>query len=297
MMSGAYRGIRLVFILSTMLVLLLKHCLSGDLISLGLIASGTVGLAHGSLDWPLAKFWGLRPRLSKSLVFVLLYLLPVALLLILWQIAPLGSLCIFLFFSFTHFASDWREELPPLLRYLMGVMVISLPALHFSTELDQIFALLCSSAEAAKLSKILFEFGLLSTLILGLFMGYWAWTKKHLGMVLEWLFLILAALYLNPIVYFSLYFCCLHAAKHWHRMHKIGLYQALTKGIRLALWPTLVVVFSGLFILFYMNQHKGLDQSLCKTVFIGLAALTVPHWILLEIYGRLARVVARNQAG
>jgi len=42
----------------------------------------------------------------------------------------------------------------------------------------------------------------------------------------------------------------------------------------------------SLIMLFYLSKEFSVDKSILKIIFIGLAALTLPHIILEYIYGK-----------
>jgi Brp/Blh family beta-carotene 15,15'-monooxygenase len=289
MIENQFRLLRIFFIVAATMVLIINQLhLDNVLFYLtfcSLLASGTIGLAHGGLDWPLAKLWGLRANRRDSIVFILAYLLCVAVTLAVWHFIPSLALLLFILMSVIHFAGDWREEMNSVDAYMLGIAVICLPTLNFSSEVSRIFALLLSDSEVAELITLMYYTAIFTSLLLGLKLVYLTCLGKHLWLVLEVLVLMLIGITLPPLVYFGLYFCFLHAPKHWVSMRKIGLYTRLTQGIRGTLWPTLLSIALGLVAIYYAGNTIAYTDALCKTVFIGLAALTVPHWRLIEIYG------------
>lgn len=287
MIQKNFALIRIFFItVATVLLISAKLCTNKFLFYLPLLAlvvSGSIGIAHGALDWSLAKLWGLRSTARESVLFALVYVGCIAVTLIFWQLFPSLALLIFLLMSLVHFAHDWQKELRLRDSYLIGIAIICLPTINFHNEVRTIFELLLSGSDARLLTFFMYYMAIFSSFALGLTLIRLLLIGKHSWIVVEVVFLMLIGIYLTPIVYFSIYFCFLHAPKHWVSMRVIGLYTKLSQGIYSALWPTLSCMLLGILAVYYCSDIN-FNDALCKTVFIGLAALTVPHWLLLEIY-------------
>ena len=90
---------------------------------------------------------------------------------------------------------------------------------------------------------------------------------------------------LPPLVGFSIYFCLIHSMRHFATM-KAMLADTISK---LQITRT-TVLFSamcwavGLIILAQQSSNVGIEPALLQVVFIGLAALTVPHMMLVDGY-------------
>jgi Brp/Blh family beta-carotene 15,15'-monooxygenase len=88
--------------------------------------------------------------------------------------------------------------------------------------------------------------------------------------------------FLPPLVSFALYFCIIHTGRHMRRIWHVlasssspkGLYRQAA-GFTLASWLVGGAAFLWL-------ETGDLDAALLQVVFIGLAALTVPHMILVD---------------
>ena len=282
--------VRMFFIFLSIFLLIINKIYTDDTLALvtmiALIASGTIGLAHGSLDWPLSKLWGLRTTDWDSTYFVCTYILCILATLTLWIMIPILALIIFMLMSVVHFAGDWRHEMRPIYAYILGVAVICLPTLNFYSEVNHIFGLILSRPEATWLTTLMYYLGIITSVLLALKLIYLICLGKHGWVIIELSMLMLIGIALTPLVYFSVYFCCLHAAKHWLTMREIGLYTKISQGIYSIMWPTLLCILVGIITIYDSTRFISYHDALCKTIFIGLASLTVPHWILVEIYGR-----------
>ena len=84
---------------------------------------------------------------------------------------------------------------------------------------------------------------------------------------------------------FSIYFCLIHSVRHFTSM-KAMLSDTISK---LQITKT-TVLFSaicwavGLIILAQQSTNIGIEPALLQVIFIGLAALTVPHMMLVDGY-------------
>ena len=98
----------------------------------------------------------------------------------------------------------------------------------------------------------------------------------------EFILLAMVIAILPPLVSFALYFCIIHTGRHMRRIWHVlastispkGLYRQAA-GFTLASWLVGGAAFLWL-------ENGDLDAALLQVVFIGLAALTVPHMILVD---------------
>ena len=92
-----------------------------------------------------------------------------------------------------------------------------------------------------------------------------------------------------PLVGFTVYFCGMHSARHLLRTAE----RARLSWLRLALVacvPMLGTVATG-FVAWRLMAQLPVDAVAIRIVFIGLAALTVPHMVIVERV-RFARLAA-----
>ncbi len=100
------------------------------------------------------------------------------------------------------------------------------------------------------------------------------------------LWVALPALSLPPAAGFAVYFCALHATRHWQQLREEGI--ALPRAPILA--TTAVTLLLGLLALWLSSHTVTFDTAafgsqsiwagIAKVLVIGLAALTVPHMLL-----------------
>ena len=91
----------------------------------------------------------------------------------------------------------------------------------------------------------------------------------------------------NAIFAFSFYFCFIHSFNHIKRILPSLRNNLSDKNIKnMFLFFTVLTWILGFIIFTYLNFYGSLDHSIIKVTFIGLAALTFPHMILVDLYFR-----------
>ena len=87
------------------------------------------GLPHGAFDIAIAQSV-LKLQPSAAAAFFLAYVGVAAAMMVLWAVAPVTTLCLFLALSAVHFGEDWRMLDSGLLRAMAGASVLCIPALR-----------------------------------------------------------------------------------------------------------------------------------------------------------------------
>jgi Brp/Blh family beta-carotene 15,15'-monooxygenase len=236
-----------------------------------------LGVPHGALDlrvasdlWPLPTAWALA-------LFAAIYLGLGGAVLAVWALAPEIALPAFFVYSAVHFAGDWRDRLPPLPRLSAGVLVVAAPALAWPAEVTRILAALAPQEVAADLVGVLRVLAPIAALVLGA--GLWRLPRTVRSTLVELGGLMLLALLTPPLVYFIVYFCFLHSPRHFEgtirrlRLSRLG-------GIIAALPLTMATWAIATAAILFVELPS--DVATLRLVFIGLAALAVPHMVLVE---------------
>jgi Brp/Blh family beta-carotene 15,15'-monooxygenase len=248
-----------------------------------LLAIFIFGVPHGGFDAAIARRngWSMGGSLSWVL-FHLAYILIAAIVAILWWWFPLTSLSLFLLISGYHFgASDLADVDSHWLPWLAhgGLVSIAIPNFHVA-EVLPIFSLLAGAHEAEQLMQLLSNlfFAWVACCI-----GYCIFTFLHrdyLKPLVNLLILIVIACLLPPLIGFALYFCFWHSRGHilrlWRSLQKNQRYDAMREAIiyTIASWTSAVLFF------FYLNG--SISDIMLQLTFIGLAALTWPHMVLVD---------------
>lgn len=239
-----------------------------------------LGLPHGALDPWIARRCAL---MTSPLKFHTLYLGLTALVIGIWWLLPAISLALFLLISAWHFSQDWRQSLSPPLRAGLGIALLALPAASHPEQVERMFLLL-SGSSGRDVAWALAILGLAATPLMLLIAAGMA-ARRHWSSALEIAALVALGWLTPPLVYFTVYFCLLHSPRHFRNSLKNVYGSARHSALKSAAsYTALTLLFVLPFALFLMN-NSGLEQGLLQLVFIGLAALTVPHMILMARAG------------
>ena len=250
-------------------------------ISLVLLAVFIVmlGVPHGSLDTLFAKELFSLGQLKKWSKFILLYSMIAALVVAFWWLLPTLFLIIFLTLSIIHFSDDLIAGTPQLSRILYGGIIIFLPALLHANELTRLYGYLIEFEHAKWLVTICHY--LAFPWLLGLLIVIYQSCRLNIVSSLEIAAVMMLAIFTPPLLAFTAYFCAMHSARHLIR--SIHFLEHTPKKAMLAslLIPTLVVFAVG-YMVWQNMMPASIDASLIKILFVTLAALTVPHMMLLQ---------------
>lgn len=257
---------------------------SWELLSIGAIL--LLGVPHGGLDGAVARRIGWPPGLMSWLGFHLAYVILAALAAVLWWLFPLTGLVAFLVISALHFggsdiASVGTDSLPWMAHG--GLVPIAIPSLQ-PALVEPIFGILIGAENASLLLDGLINLFLPWLLILT---GYCFYAHKH-PQYRRSLFSLLGfvglAIVLPPLASFALYFCFWHSRGHMLRLwQSLKLTERRRSGREAAAYTVISWLVAGL--IFYYFQTPS-TAALIKLTFIGLAALTLPHMLLVDYADR-----------
>lgn len=238
-----------------------------------------LGIPHGALDIVFAERL-CRVRTGMHwLMFIAAYLLLAALVIALWYLAPRFFLAAFLLISAGHFSGDPVIALSMAARTLYGSAVIVLPTLLHAAQVTALFGYLIGAGPAAD------AVALLQALTIPLLIG----TLLVIGVAarLDWLAageilcVVLLSTFATPLVAFTLFFCGMHSPRHFFRTALLAQTAPTTLLLRVAVAPTLACAVAG-GVALVVSAGQPLEARLVQIVFVGLAALTVPHMLLVE---------------
>lgn len=238
-----------------------------------------LGLPHGALDTLFAhRLYGIN-TISGWLRFGSIYLLLSALVVGLWLLQPALFLGGFLFISAAHFSGDPSAGTPWPARTLYGGAIIILPALLHAEDMARLFALLAGAQPSSILVPwlSLMAWPWLAGLALALLQRFrvdWL-TALEMGAVGA------LATIAPPLVAFVVFFCGMHSARHILRSMDYSGRSSLRLVLAAAFLPMLGVL-AGSAVAWYFLKETSLDARIVQIVFVGLAALTVPHMVLVE---------------
>jgi Brp/Blh family beta-carotene 15,15'-monooxygenase len=268
-----------------------------DLAALGAVV--LIGLPHGALDGAIAIHLGFSRRMILFIRFLLLYVGMAGLVIAAWIVAPALCLLGFLVISMIHFGagdarhgSGWVRGAEVLAHG--GLVVAGISQMHRS-ESDVIFAYLTGGDtmlvwQGLDMLTVIVGVSIVVCLAQALWHRRWRGTALELG-VLAVLFALTP-----PLVGFAVYFCCVHSARHVAAIMS-GLRQHMSANAMLlqTLVFTVASWLAGAAAIWWFADMADPQPVILRVVFIGLAALTVPHMILVDgFYRRATRTLKRQ---
>lgn len=244
-----------------------------------------LGLPHGALDMPIADaLWPLTGW-RRKLLFTATYLGLSGAVIAVWMLAPGAALAIFLVYSALHFSGDWARA-GSALRWSGGCATIGAPALLHHAEVAALFAVLAPQEAAAVVADAAALIGLLA--FAGFVLSSLLAPSEGRTAASEQAILWVTAAALPPLMYFVVYFCALHSVRHFTATMRVipDGRRAMAVAVALSVAVTLV----ALLVLQFGAPVQAADTTgqIIRIVFIGLAALTVPHMILIDRFLRVA---------
>ncbi|MGC6484542.1 MAG: Brp/Blh family beta-carotene 15,15'-dioxygenase, partial [Candidatus Puniceispirillales bacterium] len=217
--------------------------------------------------------------------FIGLYLLLAGVVIGFWILAPVSALGLFLLISLVHFGlgdTDLEETRPRITQMLAhgGIVTLAIPLGH-REEVTALFTMI--SGPHPVLWSLIEVVAVISTLA-GAFYAFLAVKDARLRRgFAEWLGLTVLVMLLPPLVGFALYFTLIHTPRHILRITAALRDRqphlpvwGMTAGFTVATWAMAGIAFA------LLHDSVGVDAATLRIVFIGLAALTVPHMILID---------------
>lgn len=238
-----------------------------------------LGVPHGALDTLFAReLYGVNSA-TAWIKFSVIYLMMAALVVVLWYMAPLLFLIGFIGISIAHFSGDPDGETGWFIRLIYGGAIIFIPVLKHPQEIADVFTLLVG--EKSSLALMPWMSGLASPWLLALSGVVLYLIVKKSPLSFEFLCLGLIAYFVSPLISFTIFFCGMHSARHIIRTAAFAKYSQPVLLLGAMLLPMLGVLVMSV-ASWYMLKNQSLDGRVVQIVFVGLAALTVPHMALVE---------------
>ncbi|MDH4390933.1 MAG: Brp/Blh family beta-carotene 15,15'-dioxygenase [Aquabacterium sp.] len=242
-----------------------------------------LGMPHGAFDVVLAhRLFGaadVRVRVRVWALFGLLYIGLAAAVVGFWYVWPALFLCVFLVFSALHFGGDPPAGVSRVTRGLYGGAVIVLPALWHGEELQRLLGWVAGPGSAAIVAPFLNQLAAPWLVATALACGLLA--RRSRAAACELAALAAVAVAAPPLVAFTVYFCAMHSPRHILRTFADLPGSEVRQALAWAAWPTLAVL-CALAGFGWLMRGMAMAPWVMQLVFVGLAALTLPHMLLLE---------------
>ena len=255
-----------------------------DLLNLiALLAVAFIGMPHGAMDGALAIHLGWMNRPAKAITFLLAYVGLAGIVIGLWILTPTIGFLLFLAISLFHFG---RGDIVPRQKdhhvtevLMRGGLVLSGISLFHRREVDEIFEALIGS-DTSLIWLFLQTLGVVTVASIPFVLASKSIIERRF-IALEIAVLLLVFAISPPLLGFAIYFCCIHSVRHFKHMGE-RLQSTLANITRTTVFFSLLTWAAGLVALTYQSSYVGLEPALLQVIFIGLAALTVPHMLLVD---------------
>jgi Brp/Blh family beta-carotene 15,15'-monooxygenase len=261
----------------------------GPALSLGLLVGGVVllGLPHGALDPMVAKqCFGDRKSFTLP-SFYTLYVAAALLYTLVWWRWPAFGLASFLAIAAYHFGSDWEDRGSLLSRCAYGSTIVTVPALSHPAQVAVVY-----EALGVVHPHLLIQVSTVVAVVAGCVAIASAAWRRCWSDLMEQLCIVAGAILLQPLLFFVCYFALLHSPRHLlHTARSVGISRVAT--IAQVTAPVLLATLVLAAVFLVILPGRRMDERILYVVFVGLAALTVPHMIL----ERLARRAAGRRNG
>ena len=245
-----------------------------------------IGIPHGAFDGAISITLGYTKKLRLQLYFILTYILVSGVVIILWYFLPVITLILFILTSIFHFGCgdlDWNKSKFYFIGgYVHGCLIVLGIIFLNKIEVNSFFEILSGDQ--------------LSLLWTSLYLGLFFWiiaiayiclnyskiniSNNYIKLVLS---ISLVVLLLPPLPAFAIYFCLIHSFHHIRRTLPI-----LEDFMKKQKAIFLMIIFSILswvgcgIAFYYLSNLNTYPDTIIKVTFIGLAALTFPHMILVD---------------
>ena len=245
-----------------------------------------IGIPHGASDILIARR-RFKNSWLKILFFLISYLFVAIIFTTVWFFYPILCLVLFLFISGLHFGLLDTIKMPTsslklIQAFIYGLTPIIIPIVFHTREVNEIFKLLLfdDNNEIALQIKHFFLVWLL-----GLIVFFVKYPESSQRQVLEIIALASLLVTTPPLWGFAFYFCFVHSIRHFLNLRKE--LNNLERFDVIALFMTSVATIALVALAGFLLEGNGMEESLLKVTFIGLAALTVPHMLLVDLYPRI----------
>lgn len=232
------------------------------------------------------------------LSFLIIYLSLAFLTVIAWISWPFICLMIFLLISGIHFGRGDSNGISDNLDYLNsvfvhgGLSVIVIPFAH-PEDVSLLFNILSKDSSEFILpiiNNLMYVW--VACLAFHCYLRFK--NKKRRIRVLEIAIMLCIISTVPPVASFVVYFCFLHSPRHTLKVW--NLISGSQKKKNIIITTTLITIVTWImsgYGIYFLNEIDGFFKATIQIIFIGLAALTVPHMILIDYL--LSRSLPINQ--
>ena len=238
-----------------------------------------LGVPHGALDALFARReYGTQSVLGWA-VFGLLYVGLAGGVVAIWMVAPSAFLIGFLVISVAHFSGDPGRGTWVFSRLFYGGAIIVLPSLWHQGEVASLFSELAGPAASGLVVPALH--GLAVPWLISLTICAAIEVRRDWQTGGELAVLGALAVIAPPLVAFAVFFCAMHSPRHILRtaIYAADIPRRLLVATGLA---PMAIVLAAACAAWVWLDGVPMNARIMQILFVGLAALTVPHMMLVE---------------
>jgi len=245
------------------------------------------GLPHGALDIALLRHSRARTDLGVAALLAV-YVVVAAAVAMLWWLAPLVALAMFLAVAVVHFAEDWPETESRFLAIGLALGIVFAPALLHRGEAGAIFVAMTGTPHAARLADMMLLAAPLGC-VLALAGIVALLCARRFDRAAAAATSLAAMIMLPPALGFAIYFGLFHSPRHLrHVLQDLGMPRA-RQWLPRAL-PALLGAGALVVLLYRANETVVAGAlGLGSATFMALAILTVPHMVVPRLVAALPR--------
>ena len=254
-----------------------------------------IGLPHGAFDGAIGRHLGYGRGWRGLTSFIGLYLGLAAAVVAFWIWQPGLALGLFLLLSAVHFGYGDATGATAVSRMVQiaahgGVAVFGISLFHLQQVTPLFAALTGGDVAVAVLMAELFPLTMIP--VAGLYLICAIREAALRPRLVELALLCLLLSIVPPLVGFALYFCVIHTGRHMQHIWQHLRGRATPRHILGEAALFTVASWAGGVMIWLWLDSGNVSQDLLQVIFIGLAALTVPHMILVD--GMLRRSDAKE---
>lgn len=238
-----------------------------------------LGIPHGALDVVFAKRLYRLVSWRQWAIFCLAYVALAAAVVGFWWGFPSAFLTAFLLVSAFHFSGDPQDGTSAVLRFWYAPSMLIFPAWFHEAEVAWLFGALVAGDFPGQLASILRSMVLPWCVGLGITL-IWQWRVNRVTS-LEVVSVGLLAIVAPPLLGFTVFFCVMHSARHALRTRAYAPDMGWAGLLKKAAAPMAACALAGV-ALWPALTGLTFETAVVRILFVALAALTVPHMVLLE---------------
>ncbi len=237
-----------------------------------------LGVPHGAIDPLFAQKLLQITNWRSWFKFILIYLLWALGMVVLWVTSPVLFMFTFLVLSILHFSRDLNSTTPFVTKALYGGAVIVLPTIFHLQRMTDLFSMILDPQSGYLVGSVIARVSIPWAALLVIAICFEC--QRNRAQAIEISALTLMAILAQPLIAFTVFFCLMHSLRHIIRSKDFVGVKWSKMGATAA-WPMALSAVAVL-LCWTLLPNRGDYSKVLQLVFVGLAALTVPHMILVD---------------